>query len=112
MSEVQGNDINLVSFPSLKHVMSLAWREHAACAKLAKSVFFDYNDIHLKAVERREQKKLAMDTCAGCPVRSECYEFAVKNYEPYGIWAGTIPDERKALYKEYVKTGVFTPLAN
>lgn len=112
MSEVVGDTINMIAFPTLKHVMSLEWRNHAACAKLSKSVFFNYNDIHLKAQERREQKKLAMDTCAGCPVRKDCYEFAVLNNEPYGIWAGTIPDERKVLYKEYVNTGVLTPLAD
>lgn len=113
MSNGEGNvTSDLVTFPSLKHVMSLEWRNHAACAKMPKSLFFDYNAVHLKFVTRREYKALATSTCNGCPVRKDCYEFAVLNNEPYGIWAGTVPEERKVLYKEYLKTGVFTPLAD
>ena len=113
MSEVVGSDTNnMVSFPSLKHVMSLRWREHAACADLPKGVFFDYNNIHLSNVSRKTQKELAVNTCNGCTVRGDCYEFSVLNNEPYGIWAGLVPDERKALYKDYLKTGVLTPLTN
>lgn len=96
--------------PSLRHIMSVAWREEALCAPLPKEVFFDYGSKRDGDMERKKANRaLAIETCRACPVSSECYEFAVKNNEPYGIWSGTFPNERKQLYKDYISTGVFTP---
>lgn len=104
-----GEVINL-SFPFLKHVMSLDWREHTACSSLPKEVFFDYNSNNLTLVNKREYKELALSTCASCPVRSECYEFSICNNEPYGIWAGLTPDQRKPLVKKFKTTGILETL--
>jgi WhiB family redox-sensing transcriptional regulator len=35
--------------------------------------------------------------CARCPVRERCLDWALTANESDGIWAGTTPDERKAL---------------
>lgn len=96
--------------PSLRHIMSVAWRAEALCASLPKDVFFEYAGTKRYGdVERRKENlKLALNTCRECPVAADCYEFAVKNCEPHGIWSGTLPEERKKLYTEFVKTGIFT----
>lgn len=100
----------MIELPSLKHIMDVDWREHSACSKLSKNVFFNYNSVNLPKVEKKAYEREALDTCASCPVITQCYEFAVKNNEKYGIWAGTFPDQRKALYKTYKTTGVLETL--
>lgn len=100
----------MIDLPSLKHVMNVDWRGHSACSTLSKNVFFDYNLVSLSKVEKKAYEQEALDTCASCPVKAECYEFAVKNNEKYGIWAGTFPDQRKALYDTYKATGVLETL--
>ena len=107
---VGGDSIKVLSLPSVKHVMSTDWRNYAACAKMPKAVFFDYKEQNLPKKDRKGYLQIAMNTCAGCPSRQECYEFAVCNNEPYGIWAGTTPEERKGMYKEYSTTGALPPL--
>jgi WhiB family redox-sensing transcriptional regulator len=49
-------------------------------------------------------EELARRRCAGCPVRRECLELALR-YEarpmiqPYGIWGGTAPWQREAILR-------------
>lgn len=38
----------------------------------------------------------AKATCAGCPIRKECLEWALER-EPVGIWGATTPNERSAI---------------
>lgn len=106
----EGGTNNMMVLPFVRHVMSIDWREQAACADLPKAVFFDYNEGNIAPRNRKGYKEMALNACSSCPVRQQCYEFAVCNNEQYGIWAGTFPKERKALHKEYSKTGVLSPL--
>jgi len=119
-----------ISLPSLKHALSVSWREFSACAKIPKDVFFEYRvnshkdrvlstpTSNLKVVDdsvdvrqtRAHNGHLALKTCGTCPVRSDCYEFAVKNNERFGIWAGTTPETRDRLYKEFCATGTLVSL--
>lgn len=112
-AEVMGEDIlvnNKMSLPGLVFVGTLGWRDDASCKKLNKSVFFDYNAIGVPTKVQRQYKATALRTCATCPVREKCLEFAVKNNEKYGIWAGTLPNERAQLHLEFKSTGtVGTP---
>lgn len=99
-----------ISYPELRHVMGTDWRRHAKCAKLSKAVFFEYNSNGVKKKEKQDRVRKAKQACETCPVRSECYEFAVLNNEVHGIWAGTFPDERRKLYLSFLKTGILEPL--
>ena len=38
--------------------------------------------------------KVAKALCAECPLRLQCFAYAIEAQEPYGIWAGTLPHER------------------
>ena len=38
--------------------------------------------------------KVAKALCAECPIKLQCFAYAIENQEPYGIWAGTLPHER------------------
>lgn len=35
-----------------------------------------------------------------CPLLAQCLEFAMINNERYGVWGGTLPEERAELRKE------------
>lgn len=98
------------SLPGLSFVGTTDWRDDAKCKTLPKAVFFDYNAIGVPTKVQRQYKATALKTCATCPVRDKCLEFAVKNNEKYGIWAGMMPKERLELYEEFKSTGtVGTP---
>ena len=99
------------------------WRARAAChgrelilepTSAAKTARAKGDDDHLS-----QQEAAAVALCAGCPVRWECAELSINppemllagpldpvdmktrgtrhltSWEPYGIWAGTRPHERK-----------------
>jgi hypothetical protein len=46
--------------------------------------------------------------CGLCPVKALCAEYAIKAKEDYGIWGGTTPAERKAIYGSSNKPGPST----
>lgn len=37
---------------------------------------------------------VAKRLCGGCPVKAECFRYAVESGQKYGIWGGTSPQER------------------
>lgn len=41
------------------------------------------------------ERKLAKEICNRCPVMAECFTYGMVAQEPYGIWGGTTPDERR-----------------
>ena len=67
------------------------WMRHAACAAIPKDVFYPGRDNGPGCTDQ------AKAICAGCPVRTECLEYAVTNHELYGVWGGMTQTERRAL---------------
>jgi WhiB family redox-sensing transcriptional regulator len=37
---------------------------------------------------------LAKRMCNECPIKAECFRYAVESGQRFGIWAGTTPQER------------------
>ena len=64
------------------------WSRHALCAAADPDIFFPPGDS--LASEARA-------ICARCPVRPSCLAYAVTAGEPFGIWGGLDPEERRAL---------------
>ena len=110
LEDIGGVGESTITLPSLRHVMGIDWRDEARCAKMPKEIFFDYNNIKHKKKEREQRTRTAKAVCRICPVKEKCYEFAVRNNEQYGIWAGTLPDERRRLYDILRKTGILESL--
>lgn len=53
--------------------------------------------VKQRLVERRH----ARDAChLDCKVRTLCLQKALDNREPYGIWGGYFPEQRRALERE------------
>jgi WhiB family redox-sensing transcriptional regulator len=69
------------------------WRHRAACQDEDPELFFPVSEVGPGA--RQTQKAKAV--CAGCPVRSQCLEYAQDNGLDYGIFGGTTETERRML---------------
>ena len=67
-----------------------AWHEKAACRGADPDLFFPSEE------GGKAQAWKAKAICAGCPVRAECLDHAVRHGEHWGIWGGTAPGERDA----------------
>ncbi|MGX5653675.1 WhiB family transcriptional regulator [Geodermatophilus nigrescens] len=48
---------------------------------------------------RRKALQEAKEGCGGCPVRSECLEYALTSNRKYGIWGGLSERERRRLQR-------------
>ncbi|OKJ52494.1 transcriptional regulator [Streptomyces sp. CB02009] len=60
------------------------------CAELDPELFFPER---VNSVSTHDAKA----TCAGCPVRQACMNWALDNGEEYGVWGGLDERERRAL---------------
>lgn len=50
----------------------------------------DYSDPYL----RKTMTILAKALCDSCPIKLQCFEYALETGQEYGIWGGTLPSER------------------
>jgi WhiB family transcriptional regulator, redox-sensing transcriptional regulator len=66
------------------------WRAAGACLSADPDLFFP---VATGIAAGREAAR-AQRVCAGCQVRQECLDFAMRNGEMHGIWGGTTPEER------------------
>jgi hypothetical protein len=67
------------------------FREQAACTSADPEAFFP---------DKGNSAKPAKDLCKRCPAIVECLDWALEHNEQFGVWAGTTPDERKALRRK------------
>ena len=73
--------------------MKAPWRRQAACRTEDPDLFFpDKTDTDA----RREAKAI----CAGCPVRVQCLQFALRHRGTQGIWGGTTHKQRRSILKK------------
>lgn len=69
------------------------WRDLGRCSETDPELFYPekgHGGAH--GVAGRARK-----VCDGCEVREQCLEWALERREPYGIWGGKSPDERRRL---------------
>jgi WhiB family redox-sensing transcriptional regulator len=75
------------------------WQWRAACrGEEDASLFFAPSHLETKD-EKHARERRAKSLCAGCPVRVECLEYAIRTREPHGIWGGLNELERRHLIK-------------
>lgn len=67
------------------------WWDHAACRGEGTERFFHDGAGRRSHVEIEATKTV----CAGCPVAGDCRAHAEEFDEPFGMWAGETPDERR-----------------
>lgn len=61
------------------------WRTAAACRVFDPDLFFPVSPSGLAA---QRQVATAKEVCAGCQVRAECLEFALRTGQAHGVWGG------------------------
>lgn len=69
---------------------STEWRTAGACLTADPDLFFP---VAVGAFASSQVAR-AQRICAGCPVKQQCLDFAMRTREPTGIWGGTTPEER------------------
>lgn len=69
------------------------WRSDALCTQVDPDLFFPETD---RGAAYEKQVADAKRVCAGCPVRQQCLDYALRSLGD-GIAGGTTPDERAAL---------------
>ena len=76
------------------------WRLSAACAGTTDTaIFFSAgpDKADNAASHQQVQASAAKEICFICDVRMECLEYAVETRQPFGIWGGLLPNERRPL---------------
>ncbi|WP_197023594.1 WhiB family transcriptional regulator [Rhodococcus sp. UNC363MFTsu5.1] len=66
------------------------WRAGAKCAQSEPDEFFPDRC-------RPENVRAAKEVCQRCPVAAECLEYALGAAEPFGVWGGKTPRERRRM---------------
>jgi WhiB family redox-sensing transcriptional regulator len=73
--------------------MNEDWMVDAACGE-DPEVFFPVGTV---GVAYEAEVSAAKAVCNGCPVASNCMEYAMDGAIPYGIFGGMTADERRAI---------------
>jgi WhiB family redox-sensing transcriptional regulator len=81
------------------------WQWRGACRGEDSGLFFAPNHQEIRD-EKVVRESRAKAICAGCPVRVECLEYAVRTREPHGIWGGLNELERRLLIRERQRSGL------
>lgn len=74
------------------------WRLQSACLESDPDIFFP-EDADNEA-DRVQREMAARKTCASCDVRMMCLDFALRNGDESGIFAGLDAEERRLLIAE------------
>jgi WhiB family redox-sensing transcriptional regulator len=79
-------------------ILWLLMVERGACSVSGLSPD-DWYPVSAPAEAARREAAGAIAVCAGCPVREECLELALRNWAvgQHGVWGGTVPAERERL---------------
>jgi WhiB family redox-sensing transcriptional regulator len=72
------------------------WQDHGACRQADPTIFF--HPQNERGASRIRRKRAAKRVCAGCSVRLECADYALRAREPYGVWGGLSEEERELVY--------------
>jgi WhiB family transcriptional regulator, redox-sensing transcriptional regulator len=74
-------------------VDEMDWASDGACVGLDPDLFYPDKADYL------DPNHPALVCCRGCPVRTECGEFAIERPSELGIWGGLTWRQRQAIRK-------------
>lgn len=75
---------------------TMDWRHRAACRELDPELFFPVGVSGPSILQTAQAKAV----CFGCPVESECLEWALRTGQDAGVWGGKSEQERRALKQQ------------
>ena len=76
------------------------FNNHASCSDHNPDLWFPQERAGSRSWTRTPDAIRARTICASCPARIECYDYAIKIRNLYGIWAGLDWYERHAIQDE------------
>lgn len=76
-------------------ISTLYWRELASCRDYDPELWFPLGNVWTPKQANRAAAAKAI--CAGCPVRAECLNDALRRGDVWAILGETTPDERRTL---------------
>lgn len=71
----------------------MSWQDRAACLNESPDLFFPLGSAGASLPQINQAKYV----CAGCTVRPECLEWAVRVGVDHGVWGGLTEEERRSL---------------
>lgn len=74
-----------------------AWRQQGLCWGANVDLWYPTRD--------ESEGHQAETVCHGCPVRTECLEYALDNNEDIGIWGGTSARQRRRIRQARRRAG-------
>ena len=85
---------NAPDFPTLSELIGWpGWMDRAACRGVDLATFFNVVNWRLK-------DRTIVAYCLRCPVLAECREYAIADPDIEGLWAGTMPSDRKRIRRK------------
>jgi WhiB family transcriptional regulator, redox-sensing transcriptional regulator len=69
------------------------WWERAACHAENAELFFPVSGVG----PALSQVAKAKAVCAGCRVRQQCLDYAMRTHQAHGVWGGMSEEERASL---------------
>ncbi len=66
------------------------WMARGSCRDMDPAAFFPSDGIGVQEAQK---------TCAQCPVREPCLEYALENRVDHGVWGGTSERERRRILR-------------
>ena len=72
------------------------WQLVAACRDVDTKVFFAPDAE--RGLRRLARERVAKAVCRSCPVMEACAAYAIRTREPFGVWGGLTPEERRRLW--------------
>lgn len=71
------------------------WKNKAACQGENTTIFFGEEASGRGVKAKLPDYEVIEELCPTCPVRTDCYEYAVSNKERFGVWGGVDFTKRK-----------------
>ena len=71
--------------------MDTAWMAKGNCRDVDPSVFFPSDGVGVE---------VAKQICVGCPMRTPCLEYALRNRIDHGVWGGASERERRRIARQ------------
>ncbi len=68
--------------------MDTQWMAEGNCRNQPPSLFFPSDGVGVDIAQR---------VCEGCPVKSPCLEYALRNGIDHGVWGGASERERRRI---------------
>lgn len=69
------------------------------CTEVDPDYFFGDRDDPEEKYGRSEQV-IAVGVCKRCPISNECFANAINNSERFGVWGGSVPNQRQAYWQK------------